>query len=40
MGPRGGLFLLLMEYYLGLRDGLGRQSAMPLGLMGQCEPIV
>ena len=38
MGPCEGLFLPLIEDYLGQRDSLSRQSAMPL--MGQCEPII
>ena len=37
MGPREGLFLPLIEYHVGLRNSLVRQSSMPL--MGQTEPI-
>ena len=37
MGQREGLFLPLIEYYVGLRGSLVRQSSMPL--MGQSEPI-
>ena len=37
MGQREDLFLPLIEYYVGLRGSLVRQSSMPL--MGQSEPI-